>query len=134
MKPTEMKPSRQRPKIVIVEDQPEIRLLLRMTLQINNYEIFEASDGQMGLHLIEKVEPDLILLDVMMPGDINGFILCEMLKSTSWSENIPIIFLTGADSDEDRKAGLQSGANHYLVKPFLPEKLVSLCEEALGKK
>lgn len=134
MKPTETKPSSQRSKIVIVEDQPEIRLLLRMTLEINDYEIFEAGDAQMGLHLIERVEPDLILLDVMMPGEINGFILCEMLKSTSWSENIPIIFLTGADSDEDRKAGLQSGASHYLVKPFLPEKVVSLCEEILGEK
>lgn len=128
-----MKSSSQAPKIVIVEDQPEIRLLLRMTLEINAYEIFEASDAQMGLHLIEKTEPDLIILDVMMPGEVNGFMLCDMLKSSSRFESTPIIFLTGADSDEDRKVGLQSGANYYLVKPFLPEKLVSLCEKVLSR-
>lgn len=120
-------------KIVIVDDEPDLRSLIRMSLEINDHEFFEACDAQTGLMLIESVNPDLILLDVMMPGEINGFILCDMLKSSTKFENTPIIFLTGADSDDDKKTGIQSGANHYLVKPFLPQQLVDLSEALLKK-
>jgi len=121
------------PKVVIIEDQPEIRLLIKLTLEINEYEFFEACDASMGMQLIEKVKPDLILLDVMMPGEINGLILCDILKSTEEYTDIPIIFLTGADSSEDRKNGLQSGASYYLIKPFLPQQLIDLSEELLQR-
>lgn len=118
-------------RIVIIDDEPDIRQLIRMSLEVNQHEFFEACDAQTGLRLIESVVPDLILLDVMMPGEINGFILCDILKSSSQLDHIPIIFLTGADSDNDRRAGLQSGADHYLVKPFLPQQLIDLSETAL---
>lgn len=121
-------------KIVIVDDEPDLRALIRMSLEINNHEFFEACDAQTGLQLIESVDPDLILLDVMMPGEINGFILCDILKSSSKFENTPIIFITGADSDEDRITGKLSGANNYLIKPFQPQELVDLSEALLKKK
>ncbi len=128
-----MKTENNNPKVVIIEDQPEIRLLIKLTLEINGYEFFEACDANMGMLLIEKVKPDLILLDVMMPGEINGLILCDILKSTEEYADIPIIFLTGADSSEDRKNGLQSGASYYLIKPFLPQQLIDLSEELLQR-
>lgn len=121
-------------KIVIVDDEPDLRTLIRMSLEINQHEFYEACDAQTGLQLIESVNPDLILLDVMMPGEINGFILCDILKSSSEFEDTPIIFITGADSDEDRVTGRLSGANHYLVKPFEPQELVELSESLLQKK
>lgn len=120
-------------RIVIIDDEPDIRLLIRMTLEINRHIFFEACDAQTGLKLIESVEPDLILLDVMMPGEINGFILCDILKSSGRFEQTPVIFLTGADSEDDRKVGLQSGASHYLIKPFLPQQLIELSESLLSQ-
>lgn len=121
-------------RIVIVDDEPDMRALIRMSLEIDDHEFFEACDAQTGLQLIESVDPDLIVLDVMMPGEINGLILCDILKSSSRFEDTPIIFLTGADSDDDRKAGLKSGASHYLIKPFLPEELVDLSKALLHNK
>jgi two-component system phosphate regulon response regulator PhoB len=123
-----MKPLTVKPKVVIVEDQPEIRLLIKLTLDSNRYDFFEASDAQMGFNLVEKVMPDLILLDVMMPGEIDGLMLCDMLKSTDEYAHIPIIFLTGADSSEDHSAAMKSGASYYLLKPFLPQQLVELTD------
>ena len=120
-------------KIVIVDDEPDLRSLIKMTLEINNHEFFEACDAQTGLALIESVEPDLILLDVMMPGEFDGIALCDILKSSSRFESTPIIFLTGADSDDDKKEALQAGANHYITKPFLPQQLVDLSEALLIK-
>lgn len=123
-----METSTVKPKVVIVEDQPEIRLLIKLTLDSERYEFFEASDALMGHSLIEKVMPDLILLDVMMPGELDGLMLCDMLKSTDKYAHIPIIFLTGADSSEDHDTAMQSGASYYLLKPFLPQQLVELTD------
>lgn len=119
-------------KVVIVDDEPDLRALIRMTLEINNHEFYEACDAPTGLALIESVDPDLILLDVMMPGEFDGIALCDILKSSSKFEDTPIIFLTGADSDQDKREGLQSGASHYLIKPFMPQQLVDLSEELLN--
>lgn len=121
-------------KIVIVEDQPSLRNLIKMSLDIReHYEIHEAGDAQMGMKLIEAVQPDLVFLDVMMPGEFDGFMLCDILKSTDQYRDVHIVILTALGSNADRKSGMLSGADHYLVKPFMPDDLLQLTDNILGQ-
>ena len=102
-------------KIVIVDDEPDLRALIRMSLEIDDHEFFEACDAQTGLQLIESVNPDLILLDVDMP-DMDGREACRLIRKAGVST--PVIMLTGQSSDSDAILGLDSGANDYVTKPF----------------
>lgn len=128
-----MAPNTMNKKIVIVEDQPSLRNLIKMSLEIRErYEIHEAGDAQMGMMVIESVEPDLVFLDVMMPGEFDGFMLCDILKSTDKFRDVNIVILTALGSEDNRTTGMLAGANHYLVKPFLPDDLLKLTDKILG--
>lgn len=81
-------------KILIIEDQPDIRKLVRMTLDFNDYEIHDTADAETGLRMVEEIGPDLILLDIMMPGKMDGLALCRLLKSSETYRGIPLILLT----------------------------------------
>ena len=120
-------------KILIIEDQPDIRRLLKMTMDFSNYEVHEASEADSGFGMIKAIKPDLILLDIMMPGEVNGLQLCTMLKSSESFQHIPIVLLTARGQLVDRQAGLAAGANEYLVKPFSPIKLIETVESLLLK-
>nr|WP_315431278.1 response regulator [uncultured Albidiferax sp.] len=114
-------------KILIVEDHADIRRLIRMTLEFENYDIFEAADGERGLFMAQQVQPDLVLLDVMMPGSIDGLEVCRMLKA---QPNPPrILLLTARGRSEDLEAGLRAGSDAYLVKPFSPLQLMEVVEQ-----
>lgn len=113
-------------KILIVEDHADIRRLIRMTLEFEDYAIFEAADGAQGVLVAQEVEPDLVLLDVMMPGNIDGLEVCRVLKA---GPNPPrILLLTARGRSEDHEAGLMAGSDAYLVKPFSPLQLIETIE------
>lgn len=111
-------------KILIVDDHADIRRLIRLTLEFEDYEVREAADAIEALALLPDYRPDLVLLDVMMPGGIDGLELCRRLRASQSSEALHIIMLSARGRPTDREAGLQAGADHYLVKPFSPLQLI----------
>lgn len=109
-------------KILIVEDHADIRRLIRMTLEFDDYEVLEAEDGESGLRMAEELKPDLLLLDVMMPGSVNGLDVCRNVKQ---QQDAPrILLLSARGRSEDLEAGQLAGADAYLVKPFSPLQLI----------
>lgn len=120
-------------KILVIDDQSDVRLLIKLALNFDGYEIHEAFDAQLGLKMVHAIKPDLILLDVNMPlkmevstdGIANGLDLCRWLKSDTEYSSIPIVFLSSEAFPKDIKAGLDAGADEYITKPF---SLISLIE------
>lgn len=112
-------------KILIVDDHADIRRLIRMTLEFEDYAISEAPDGETALSMACALQPDLVLLDVMMPGAVNGLEVCRRLRSDAEDCGDPhIIMLSARGQAADREAGLGAGADTYLVKPFSPLQLI----------
>ncbi len=118
-------------RVLIVEDQTDIRKLIRMTLEFENYEIHEAADGATGLRLARDLAPDLMLLDVMMPGEMDGLQVCQVVKSEAATQGVKVVLLTARGQARDREAGDQAGADEYLVKPFSPLQLIDTIERLL---
>lgn len=112
-------------KILIVDDHADIRRLIRMTLEFEDYDVREAADGEAALAMAQACQPDLVLLDVMMPGAINGLDVCRRLRADAASGGPRIIMLSARGQASDREAGLQAGADTYLVKPFSPLQLIN---------
>ena len=110
-------------KILVVDDQSMIRKLVNMTLNTTNFEIIEASNGEEALIKVEKFLPDLVILDIMMPGEVDGVGICHIIKSKQHLEKIPIMFLTAKTQEIDIEEGLFAGANDYMLKPFSPDQL-----------
>lgn len=119
--------------ILIVEDQAAIIDLVRMRLEANNYEVITAGDGQEGLDKARKENPDLIILDVMLPK-MHGYKVCKTLKDDPKYNEIPIILATGRAPHEVRKMGREAGADAYISKPFEAKVLLSTIKELLEKK
>jgi DNA-binding response OmpR family regulator len=117
--------------ILIVEDQADIRELIRMTLEIEDYTVHEAEEGHTALALAQRVQPDLMLLDVMLPGGMDGYEICRRLRADARHRRTPIVMLTARDSSADRETGLRAGANHYLAKPFSPRQLLQAIDRVL---
>ena len=111
-------------KIFIVEDEPSIATLVKYNLEKENYKAFISNNGEEGLKEIKKIEPDLILLDWMLP-DLSGIEICRSLKKDKKFKFIPIIMLTAKGQEEDKVLGLNTGADDYLVKPFSHSELVA---------
>jgi len=111
-------------KILIVDDHADIRRLIRMTLEFESYHIFEAADGKSAIQLAKANRPDVVLLDVMMPGDIDGLAVCRHIKADAALAGAKVILLSARGQARDREAGLQAGADAYLVKPFSPLQLI----------
>jgi CheY-like chemotaxis protein len=120
-------------KILIVDDQPEVRELVDVTLRIGEYTIWQAANGDQALTVAHAKHPDLILLDVMMPNSsIDGFEVCRRLKSDPATQNIYVVMLTARGQDTDLEMGRQVGADDYFTKPFSPLLLMNKVEELLG--
>ena len=109
--------------ILVVEDEPHLRAILAMTLEGVNYTVRVAEDGIRGLEEVRRDPPDLILLDVMMPG-MDGFEVCRQLKENPVTSRIPVIFLTAKNEDKDRIHGLEVFADDYLIKPWETKELL----------
>ncbi|MEA4922049.1 MAG: response regulator transcription factor [Eubacteriaceae bacterium] len=102
-------------KILIIEDEPSIRELVTYNLQANGYEPLQAEDGTLGIAMIYKEKPDLVLLDIMLPGK-DGYEICRELRGEG--NNTPIIMLTAKSEEIDKVLGLEFGADDYISKPF----------------
>lgn len=113
-------------KILIVDDQGELRKLIRLTLQYNDYDLYEAENATKALRFIKALPPDIVLLDVMMPGEIDGYQLCEIIKIDPELKSIQVILITGRGTRADLKEGSRVKADSYLVKPFSPLELVEV--------
>ncbi len=111
-------------KILIIDDEPDIRDVLKITLECEGYEIFEATDGVDGLEKVHKTSPDLVILDYKMPK-MDGHEVCQILKKDILLRHMPIIMLTGKGETQDKVKGINAGADDYMVKPFEPTELVA---------
>ena len=109
--------------ILIVEDDEDIRQLLSFNLDAAGYGVLTASTGREGLDLARRHVPDLVLLDIMLPG-MSGFDVCKELKRASETAGMPVIMLTAKGEEVDRVVGLELGADDYVVKPFSPRELL----------
>ena len=110
--------------ILLVDDQPANLQVLLQTLGSLGCKLLVAKSGEAALTIVQKARPDLILLDIMMPG-IDGFEVCRRLKADPATEKIPIIFLSALDETADKVRGLQLGAVDYVAKPFQPEEVIA---------
>ncbi|HXR03502.1 MAG TPA: response regulator [Verrucomicrobiae bacterium] len=121
-----------RRKILVVEDDPDQLEVISLNLKAAGFAIGTAANGTDALVKTRSISPDLIILDLMLPG-LNGFDVCESLRRDPATASIPIIILTGMRSQFGRFAGLESGANDFLLKPFDPDQLVSKVEKLLNR-
>lgn len=119
-------------RILIVEDQPDICKLIRMTLEFGDFEIHEAHDGETGLNMARAIRPHVLLLDVMMPGLLDGYQVCTRIKQDPDLRQIQVVMLTARGQATDLAAGEAAGADAYLVKPFSPLELIERVETMAG--
>ena len=117
-------------KILIIEDEPNIRELILYNLQANGYEGIQAEDGIMGITMVHTEKPDLILLDIMLPGK-NGYDICRELRGEG--NNTPIIMLTAKNEEIDKVLGLEFGADDYISKPFGIRELMARIKAVLRR-
>src|SRR5438132_95732 len=119
-------------KVLVIDDEAPIRLLCRVNLEAEGMEVLEAADGPTGLEQAREQAPDVILLDVMMPG-LDGWRVAEELLEDERTQDIPIIFLTARAEFRDRARGLDIGGVDYVTKPFNPLELAPLVEDMLER-
>jgi DNA-binding response OmpR family regulator len=117
-------------KVMIVDDDPSIVVALEFLMEQNGYEVQVARSGEEAIESIPKFQPDLILLDIMLPG-IDGYEVCEILRLKPEWRNIRVVFLTAKGSEEDIARGLVLGADAYIVKPFTNQNVVDAVNDLL---
>lgn len=118
-------------KILIVDDQPDIRRLINLTLG-RRYEITEANDGAGALTQISANRPDAIILDVMMPGGIDGIDVLKHVKNDKQLRDVFVVMVTAKGQAGDLESAMRAGADGYLIKPFSPLQLMALLQEHFG--
>ena len=119
-------------KILIAEDERDIRDLVAFTLRFAGHEVFAASNGEEAVELAPNVNPDLIIMDVRMPR-MTGYEACKVMKADPNLRDIPVVFLTARGQESEIKQGLDVGAEEYLLKPFAPDQLTTRVREILAK-
>jgi len=118
---------------MIVDDEPDIVTVVRIAMELANYEIIEASSGEDCLDKLSKGQiPDIILLDIMMPG-INGYETCARIRQNPAYKNIKVVMLTAKGQKGDAEEGLTVGADDYIIKPFDPYELIEQVKEILER-
>lgn len=115
--------------ILIVDDEQDMRQLIDVMLTKSGFQTFTAANGTEAYHIVTQQTVDLVLLDVMMPGE-NGFVVCETIRGIA---NVPVIFLTARDSNEDKVRGLTLGGDDYMVKPFTTSELIARINAVLRR-
>lgn len=121
-----------RAQVLIVEDDPEIRELLAVSFEKEGWTLVEAEDGERGLALLAEKKPDCVVLDVMLPG-LDGLEVLRRIKADPANAGLPVIMATARDEDADIVAGLELGADDYVVKPFSPKVLAARIRAALRR-
>jgi len=119
-------------KILIAEDERDIRDLVAFTLRFAGHEVFTAANGEEAVELAPKVNPDLVLMDVRMPR-MTGYEACKVMKTNPDLRDIPVVFLSAKGQESEIQQGLDAGAEAYLLKPFAPDQLTTRVKEILAK-
>jgi len=122
----------ERQKILIVEDEQDIRGLVRHTLEQDGFAVIEAGDAELALALVRRERPALVVLDVMLPG-MSGVEVCRALRQDPETERLPILMLTARAAEVDRVVGLEIGADDYVTKPFSPRELAARVKAVLRR-
>jgi DNA-binding response OmpR family regulator len=120
----------QRPKILIVDDEPNIVVPLQFLMEQNGYDVKIADTGEAAIDLMARFRPDLVLLDIMLPG-VNGLEVCQMLREDPGLKNTKIILVSALGRDVDIAKGMAMGADAYITKPFSNREIVSRVDELL---
>ncbi|MGH3023690.1 MAG: response regulator [Gaiellaceae bacterium] len=118
-------------RVLVIDDEAPIRLLCRVNLEAEGMSVLEAGEGPAGVELSRSEQPDVVLLDVMMPG-LDGWRVAEMLLEDPVTREIPIVFLTARADVRDRARGIDLGGLDYITKPFNPVELASLVRDVVG--
>lgn len=118
-------------KVLVADDERNIRHILDFSLHAEGFTVLSAHNGEDAFKQAVEERPDLVILDVMMPGQ-GGVETCRKLKRDPRTKNIPVILLTAMATREDRETGLAAGADRYITKPFSPQKVVETVLELLG--
>jgi two-component system OmpR family response regulator/two-component system alkaline phosphatase synthesis response regulator PhoP len=119
-------------KILVVDDEAAIAELISFNLSKAGYEVYVAGDGPSAMHAIQEQSPDLVVLDIMLPG-MDGFEVCRQIRSNPITSHIPILFLTARREEVDRIVGLELGADDYVTKPFSPRELMARVKAILRR-
>ena len=119
-------------KIVIAEDEPDIRELIAFTLRFAGHEVIAGSNGEEGYNLTKKEHPDLSMFDVRMPK-MTGYDACKKIKADPEIAHIPVIFLSAKGQENEIEQGMEAGADEYLLKPFAPDQLAERIKIILAK-
>jgi len=119
-------------KILIAEDERDIGELIALTLRFNGHEVVTTRDGAEAVAQAQRDQFDLILLDVRMPR-MNGYEACRLLRTIEATREVPIIFLSAKGQEAEVQAGLEAGADRYILKPFAPDLLIRKIAEVLGE-
>jgi DNA-binding response OmpR family regulator len=119
-------------KILIVDDEPHIAQIMKLTLEDSGYEVTVAHDGAKGLEMAKESGPDLILLDLMLPS-IDGYKICRLLKLDEKYQHIPVILVSAMGEPHDIELGEDAGADAFLSKPFRPDDILSHVRDVLSR-
>lgn len=119
-------------KVVVIEDEADIREVVEYNLEREGYSVAVSGDGEHGIDLVRREAPDLVLLDLMLPG-LDGIEVCRRLKSDDVTASIPIIMVTAKGEESDVVLGLQIGADDYVIKPFSPKELTARVKAVLRR-
>ena len=123
--------SDRKPRILIVDDEPDLLTVLRFGLEAAGFEVVQASDGEQGLALARQVMPDLMILDLMLPR-MDGYKVCRALKFDERYKKIPVFILSARSGEQDRKLALEMGADAFVTKPYDMRALVGRIRQKLG--
>lgn len=121
-----------RPKILVVDDEPDIRQLIKLRLELRKYEVLTAQDGAEAIATAQAAHPDLIMMDVIMPGQ-NGYATCRQLKDLESTKDIPVVFLTAKGRQDDIMQGTLVGGAAYLTKPFDTQQMLQTVDAVLAE-
>jgi two-component system alkaline phosphatase synthesis response regulator PhoP len=117
-------------KILVVDDEVNITQILEFSIGAEGYEVVTAANGEEAIDKARREQPDLIILDVMMPK-IDGYEACRILKANPLTKSIPVVLLTAKGRDIDKRLGYEVGATDYIIKPFSPNKLIDRIHQLL---
>ncbi len=113
-------------RILVVEDDFDLRTLERVALEIEGYEVHETDRGDYGVRMVEALNPDLVLMDVMMPGNTDGFEACRAIKSNPLTQHTKVMMVTARTQFADSQRATEVGADAFVAKPFSPQMLVEM--------
>lgn len=120
-------------RVLVVDDEPDVLLLCRLNLQQRGHELLEAADGSTALEIARDLHPDVIVLDLMLPG-ISGYDVLEALQRDAETTNIPVLVLTAKSLRADRERSHGLGASAFLTKPFLPNELCEMVDSLVAPR